>query len=447
MMVLSALLAGACGSEPPAKPAVPEPPPPPPTVVFVVLDTVRADHLSLCGYERPTSPELEALAAGGTWTCGAYVPGSWTLPSHASLFTGVEPAAHHAHAITSGVKDYSGVSSRSRALDEALPTLAEEMAEQGYRSVAVSANPVVSEKLGLMRGFEVARVAEKWGSYFDLGFGRALDGVLTELPRDDKPLFLFLNLAEAHQPWKNIPSALGWLPARKKVHWGKKTAEDPWRRYVEGRMDDEEAAELRARTTDLYDYGVWRADRTLGRVREALEGGGWCDDGCRWVVTSDHGEYLGEHQLLDHGHYVHEPNARVPLVVVDPAGPVELPSPVSALVAHELVQTGALPAPLPRVTSSAWPHVRRCARTDGKAYCAPAAAIWSGDEKLWWDGEQSWRVDLTVDPGELAPEPLGDHPLAAELAALVGEVEADARDEGAVDEDVVEALRSLGYLD
>ncbi len=133
--------------------------------------------------------------------------------------------------------------------------------------------------------------------------------------------------------------------------------------------------------------------------------------------------------------------------VKEPTGPVELPSPVSALVAHHLVQTGALPAALPAVTSSAWPHVRRCVRTDGEAYCAPSAAIWTGDEKLWWDGAKSWRVDLRADPGELAPQPLGDHPLAGELAALAAEVEGDARDDGAPDEDVVEALRSLGYLD
>ena len=450
MALLAALLAPGCSSEEPtAAPEAPPEPSPPPTVVFVVLDTVRADHLSLCGYERPTSPQLEALAAEGSATCRAYVAGSWTLPSHASLFTGVEPSVHRAHAITSGVEDYSGVSSRSRPLDRALPTLAERMVEQGYKSVAVSANPVVSGKLGLMRGFEVTRVAEKWGAMFDSGFGKALDQVLAELSTtdDERPLFLFLNLAEAHQPWRNVPAGLEWLPARTKLHWGKKTDDDPWRRYVEGRMDEAEQAELRAQATDLYDYGVWRADRTLGNARRKLEAAGVCQRGCRWVVISDHGEYLGEHQLLDHGHYVHEPNARVPLVVVEPSGQVELPSPVSALVAHELVQTGALPEALPRVTSTAWPHVRRCARTDGAAYCNPAAALWSGEEKLWWDGEQSWRVDLSADPDEATPAPLGDHPLAGELAAIAAEVEADARDDGEPDHDVLEALQALGYLD
>src|SRR5512138_3439180 len=66
-----------------------------PNVVFVVLDTVRADHASLCGYERPTTPNLEQLAKlGATFSCDAYAPGSWTLPSHASFFTGVDVATH-----------------------------------------------------------------------------------------------------------------------------------------------------------------------------------------------------------------------------------------------------------------------------------------------------------------------------------------------------------------
>jgi hypothetical protein len=74
--------------------------PPAPTVVFMVLDNVRADHLSLCGYPRPTSPFLESLASETTCTCTAQAPGSWTLPSHASYFTGQPHAALHDNGFT-----------------------------------------------------------------------------------------------------------------------------------------------------------------------------------------------------------------------------------------------------------------------------------------------------------------------------------------------------------
>ena len=77
-------------------------------VVFVVLDNVRADHLSLCGYERPTSPNLEAFAATAWSSCEAVVPGSWTVPSHASFLTGLEVAHHGAHYARGAVVGVSG---------------------------------------------------------------------------------------------------------------------------------------------------------------------------------------------------------------------------------------------------------------------------------------------------------------------------------------------------
>ncbi|MDP6933469.1 MAG: sulfatase-like hydrolase/transferase, partial [Myxococcota bacterium] len=86
----------------------------PPHSILIVLDTVRADRLSLCGYDRPTSPTLVSLArAGFTSTCEAYTPGTWTLPSHASFFTGVDVLTHRAHALTDGIDDLSGTQART----------------------------------------------------------------------------------------------------------------------------------------------------------------------------------------------------------------------------------------------------------------------------------------------------------------------------------------------
>ncbi|MBT3222783.1 MAG: sulfatase-like hydrolase/transferase [Proteobacteria bacterium] len=414
-------------------------------VVFIVLDTVRSDHMSLCGYERPTTPFLRRLVQeGAEHTCGAITAGSWTLPTHASFFTGVDPVEHRAHAITSGIKDFSGASSRARKLDGALPTLAEQMAEKGYQTVAFSANPVVSSTLGLFRGFEFSHASKKFGDLYDDAYAEGLTELLSEV-NYRRPMFLFLNISDAHQPWKDIPEGIGWVAKRKRLKYAKLDPDSLWRRYVENRMDDDEVQQFRDRIRDLYDYGVFRADRNVMAALEVLDQGGWCNRGCRVVITSDHGEFLGEHQLLDHGHYLWEEDVRVPLVVAQIDGP-KLPDQINATHAFHLVRDGALPGTMAPVTSMAWPHVRRCALTETNAFCATSAAIWNGGEKLLWMDEERWRIDLGRE-GEEVLEPLGEHPLSKPLDELADRVQQDARDDGDADQDVMELLRAVGYIE
>lgn len=125
-------------------PEVVAPPGRPGLVLFVVLDTVRADHTSLCGHDRPTTPFLQALAGQQGWshTCGLVTPGTWTLPSHASFFTGLLPTEHRL--ITKG-----------HPLPPGVPTLAERFAAEGYQTVLLSANPTLNKASGIGRGFEV----------------------------------------------------------------------------------------------------------------------------------------------------------------------------------------------------------------------------------------------------------------------------------------------------
>jgi arylsulfatase A-like enzyme len=125
-----------------------------PSVVFIVLNNVRADHLSLCGYERPTSPFLESLAKETAFTCAAQAPGSWTLPSHASYFTGLQVLEHGAHSLKSGERVSSNTSTLARPLALEHSTLAEKMRDQGYQTLMVSANPVLGDATGLSRGFD-----------------------------------------------------------------------------------------------------------------------------------------------------------------------------------------------------------------------------------------------------------------------------------------------------
>jgi arylsulfatase A-like enzyme len=408
----------------------------PPTKVLVILDTVRADHLSACGYERPTSPVLEGLvAAGAELSCEAVSPGSWTLPSHASFFTGLMPVEHGAHCITSGAKDLSGSGARARPLSEEPRTLAERMEAQGYQAHLISTNPVVSEGMGLARGFRSTQVSERWGQYFgdqlDPLVRRTLGGLEPE-----EPLFLVVNIADAHQPWRSVPKGLEHADAARALSYSKVSESGDWRRYIEGRMGEREAELLRERATDLYDHAVFTADANLGVVLTALEEGGWCEQGCEVVVTSDHGEFLGEHGLLDHGHYVWDENVRVPLLTL--GVDAELPAgPVSALEAHDLVLGGQLTGR--QVRSEAWPHIRRCARTEGAAFCDTAVALWdAAGKRVWRNGEQWLEVD-----GERTPLSAPSE----ELEALGQAARADERDDGRIDEDVLKLLRAAGYVD
>jgi len=119
---------------------LPEPTEGAPDVVLIVLDTVRAGSVSTYGYERPTAPALDALAKEGALFLDATSPSTWSLPSHASLFTGRYPSSHGAHA-------------EHLYLDDRYPTLAQVLESNGYETFCITANAWISDGLGLTRGF------------------------------------------------------------------------------------------------------------------------------------------------------------------------------------------------------------------------------------------------------------------------------------------------------
>lgn len=299
-----------------------------PTLVLIVLDTVRADHLSACGYDRPTSPTLEGLIQdGAAMHCQTYAPGSWTFPSHASLFSGLEVPEHGAH--------FVGDQALLRALaiqplDDEVPLLAEELVARGYQTLGVSGNPVLAQASGLGRGFQDWRVAPGFGPWNGDGLVQQVTDSL-RLADPDQPLFLFVNIADAHDPWYPakeldwVPSYPGTLAYFEVDDDGVVLPDGPWQRYVQGRMLEPEAEQLRQEVTDRYDRALHQSDATLAAVLETLGAHNWDQAGLRIVITSDHGEFLGEHGILRHGRYLYEENNRVPLLVWDSAGSPALP--------------------------------------------------------------------------------------------------------------------------
>jgi len=427
-----------------------------PAVVFVVLDMLRADRLSLCGYGRPTTPSLVALCErGAAATCRAYAPGTWTLPSHASYMTGEEVPVHGADCLAdpAGAESVSLWGDPVRPLGDGLPTLAERMRRDGYETVLVSGNPIVSEgaATGLARGFDVVRESRLFGDHYGERLVASVRSALDEAATSGRPLFLFVNVCDAHHPWDPIPEGVGWAPPRPGLDNRPRLPENPYPRFFRGQMGDDEKERFLEAASDSYDWAVFRADRTFGRVLEVLEERGVLAGDFRLVVTSDHGEFLGEHDLLSHGIFVREPDTRVPLLYFEREagerrGPTGFTEPISALVAHDLALDGALPEEPRPVRAVGYPD-GLMSRLFGGRLDATTAALWIGSEKLYYENG-SWSLhDLTSDPGEVSPSPLpADHPSREAFERFVARALETGRRKSSATPEMIEALRRLGYV-
>jgi len=268
--------------------------------VLVVLDTVRADHLSAYGYPRPTTPHLQGFAAGAVRYENAKSSSPWTLPSHASLFTGRPPSEHGAHLRPDGTAE---------PLDAHLPTLAEELAAAGYRTGAIVANTgFLAERWGLARGFDDYEVAGVRAAGVTERALRWLDA------HDDGPVFLFLNYMDAHRPFHTEI-------ARPEVVGGAADPTmDPLDRLKAVVLPSEQDAppDLVRAVVDQYDTALANLDAGLAPLLQRLR-----DERAHTVavITSDHGEFLGEHRWGEHPRDVHQPGVAVPLVVAAPGRP------------------------------------------------------------------------------------------------------------------------------
>jgi arylsulfatase A-like enzyme len=310
----------------------PSPAPNRPNIVLVVWDTVRDLNLSLYGHQRPTTPFLQRWATGGAVFERAFSTSSWTLPAHASLFTGRFP-----HELS---VDWEA------PLDGKFPTLAEVLRTHGYRTAGFVANVYyAARQSGLARGFDVwqdyrvspTEILLSTGVVQRLLTGRArgtrwrhdlkrASEVTSAFERwlsrkgNQRPFFAFLNYIDAHDSY--------FAPA------------DFVRRFADSGKKEER-----------YDAAIAYLDAELARLLVALEARGLSDNTIV-AVTSDHGEHFGDHRLRYHGNSLYRQAIQVPLVVVAsgriPAG-LRVPVPVSLrnLPATLLDLAGILGQPLP----------------------------------------------------------------------------------------------------
>jgi arylsulfatase A-like enzyme len=275
-----------------------------PNVVLITLDTVRRDHLGCYGYARATSPALDAFAAVATRYNHAIATSSWTVPTHASLFTGLFAFEHGAHAF----EVPAGTINNVNPLPAGAHTLAEALWGRGYTTGAVVANEAyLSPRWQLNQGFETYDARRAYAPGVNERVFRWLDAV------HERPFFLFVNYIDAHRPYNTRPRP-GVTP-RPVTQDNGELLDSLVAAVMPG--TGEVPAELAARVIDQYDTAVANLDDALGALIERLRRLGVYDNTVI-VVTSDHGEYFGEHHLVEHSKDIYQEGLIVPLIVKAP---------------------------------------------------------------------------------------------------------------------------------
>jgi hypothetical protein len=276
-----------------------------PSVVLVVLDTLRRDHVSPCGAAPELTPNLAALASSGLTLCNLVVPGSWTLPVHASLFTGL-PVAEHGADFSFDGEQVGGVFDPTflvRPLEDRFRTLAEEARDGGLHTVLVSGNPILAPALGLAQGFEELYVEERFRSA-RFGYLWRRVGELAAADDSARGQFVVVNISLAHDPFEFPKGSSNPLTGEPLGGFLRLYDEkDPVGGVAVRALLDptgEVARQVAPSLRIAYGWGVRQADRDLGLVLGALRGAGVVDERSTVIVTTDHGEFLGEEGRFDH---------------------------------------------------------------------------------------------------------------------------------------------------
>lgn len=437
-------------------------------IIVVSLDTLRADHLGCYGYDAPTSPRLDALAADGVRCARATAPSNWTLPSHASLFTGLLPARH-------------GVREQRHVLGEEPAHLVETLRDDGFATAAFTGGGFLHPRHGLDRGFD----HYDWQEEFEHAWDDTLDEARAWLSRRrDRDVFLFLHTFEIHVPYTAPPMYLRRFSDNHRMRFGGLAVQIQALKRKGDELRPRDIADVVAR----YDAGIAYADDLLGRFLDWLAAEG-LDGNLLLVVTSDHGEELWEHG--DHGHnddHLGPEVTDVPLLLRLPggaAGGTVVPDEVSFLdVMPTVLDAAGLPRPagldgyslLPeidgrppargerearrrrRLTPEVGPDGPAVGFCEGPRHAAVIAPGWrllaplpglepSPPHAIW-----PALYDLEADPGTLDPLPAtGDvaERLRAALGRFAGEETGPRHTPptaGELDEGTRRQLEALGYL-
>jgi len=434
-----------------------------PSVVVILVDTLRADHLGLYGYPRDTSPNLDRWAAGATVFETAVAQASWTKPSVASLFTSLVPSVHATGSgthvrreVTDGtltmVPAPDDAPATSGHLPRGLLTVAEVFREAGYRTIGLVANSLVAAEDGYGQGFE---------SYRTLGDQEVTGEAgrfLSEGP--SRPFFLYLHYMAPHAPYDpapahdlftngDVPIDIHGSATKDSINFTRTLTLSP--------------AEVRS-LVNQYDGEIHQADAEVAAVLDAMSTAGLQDETVV-VLTADHGEEFMDHGMVWHESiHLYQELTWVPLVMAVPGDGrlARVDTPVMQIdIGPTLLDLAGIAPPDVMQGRSMVPLLRgepmppRAAFAEGLDW-GHVAAVWADPRKLIFDRENRRLevYDFRTDPGErldlLSTDP------TARLALLDSLTHYDARSReragrlvrsaGKLSTEQMEKLRSLGYI-
>lgn len=425
-----------------------------PPVILIVVDTLRADHLSTYGYARLTSPALDAYARSGAVFEHAYAPSPWTLPSFGSIFTGLLPTQHGAGALMS-----VGKKVLFARLSDRLPTLGERLHAFGYPTHAVAGNPNLDPRFGVARGFDTYDFRAGGMDSIrraDVIVDRSLAWIHS---RHGAPFFLFIHFFDPHMNYDPPPPVRGrFTDALPHGRLSLPFAESA--RIRAGRLwlsaDEQEFVR------GAYDEEVAFVDLQLGRLFAALREDGLLERAIV-IFTADHGEEHWDHNGFEHGHTLYDELLHVPLIVWGPgirAARIDVPVSLIDLAPTVLAGVGAPPiAAAPGV--SLWPLLTggtppalRALFAERPRYGPDRAAVirWPYKGVVDLDGGPPQLFNLADDPGERINLSAKYPGVMVSLhAAIDQEVAARRRQPtpatATLDSATRERLRALGYLE
>lgn len=451
-------------------------------VLMVVLDCARPDHFSSFGYNRETTPFMDQVAREGVRFAQAITTAPWTLPSHATMLTGLYSSSH-------------GATDENRVLASRHPVLPEYLKRAGYRTAAFCTNPWVSPETGFGRGFDrfhtqrvTGRIAGRAALYArkasDRVLGRADSGarrtnlaLLDWINSVEDPFFALVHYNETHlrfhppAPYDRI-----FMP-RNVTGTQIRNVNQDCNAYIAGAvpMGDEDFAIL----TALYDGELRYVDMRLKEVADALAAQGrW--DNTLFIVTADHGENLGEHGMMSHKFVLFDTLLRVPLIMRCPtrlpqgytveefAQPTDIMPTILELAGIEpaenvqgraLLKEGQVtPGPEFAISEKFRPNLsafrRRFPEFDVRPYDVRKKAIRTRREKFVWHSDEANEFyDLARDPGELhnciEEEPERAEALRRMLFDWLASIEHFETDGSAPELDALmrQQLERLGYIE
>lgn len=438
-----------CGPQSPAR-----------SLIIICIDTLRADHVSAYGYERDTTPVIDAFAGRATRFDRALSTSNWTVPSVASVLTSVLPSRHGA-----------GVPGQIKQLEERnpptqispdVPMLAEVLKAQGFNTGLFSANPFLYGSF--KRSFDTAEVKRVPGE----ALTDAAIGWISE--NREKRSFLYVHFMDVHQP--NLPPDPYFEYFATPDAGAREPRHSDWSYGAVKDFDDPAFLAFRANRMAAYDGSIRYVDAQIGRLLGRLEELGLLREAVV-VIYADHGEEFWDHALeqasqqddprgiwgIGHGHSMYQELLRVPLIIHRGDRPAQatVACPASLLdIAPTALALLGVDAPetmqgrdLTGLLDGSGDCPRRALVAESPAYGPDSAALVVWPMKLVRRGGVSQLFSLDTDPGERRDVATAESRARQDMEALLDRLTTTRGRSGPakeIDAETLQQLRALGYL-